>query len=81
MVAGGHAQPGPANFPLGSAVNEALHWNGHTWSYVTVPSPALGQDPTLHAVDCTSAANCWAVGSDARGIQVLHWTGHQWSTA
>jgi hypothetical protein len=72
---------GPANFPLGSVANEALHWNGHAWSYVAMPSPALGQDPTLRAVTCISAANCWAVGSDAGGNQVLHWNGHQWSTA
>jgi len=72
---------GPALFPLGSMVNEAVHWNGHTWSYVTMPSPAQGENPDLQAITCTSPANCWAVGFDARGDQVLHWNGHHWSTA
>jgi hypothetical protein len=72
---------GPDFFPLGSTVNEAVHWNGHTWSYVTMPSPAQGENPGLQAIACTSSANCWAVGFDARGDQVLHWNGHHWSMA
>lgn len=72
---------GPAVFPLGSTANEAVHWDGHSWSYVTMPSPALGENPDLQAITCTSTANCWAVGFDARGDQVLHWNGHTWSMA
>jgi hypothetical protein len=46
-----------------------------------MPSPAQGENPGLQAITCTSSANCWAVGFDARGDQVLHWNGHHWSTA
>ena len=62
-----------------SLVNEALHWNGRDWSYVSVPSPGTGEQPVLSAVSCTSSANCWAVGSDGSGNQALHWNGHKWS--
>ena len=72
---------GPADFPLGSKVNEALHWNGHDWSYIITPSVAAGENPALYAVTCTSSANCWAVGSDFDGNQAIHWNGHKWSTA
>lgn len=72
---------GPAAFPLGSTVNEAMHWNGHTWSYVTMPSPGAGDNPDLQAITCTSPANCWAAGYDRSGGQVFHWDGHHWSSA
>jgi len=64
-----------------SLVNQALHWNGRGWSYVSVPSPGTGEQPVLSAVSCTSSANCWAVGSDGSGNQVLHWNGNKWSVA
>ena len=42
----------------------AEHWNGRTWSVVTVPSPA-GDDTRLHAVAAATTTGLWAVGSDA----------------
>jgi hypothetical protein len=66
--------------------NEALHWNGATWSLVSTPDPggvgeALNQ---LNAVTCTAATNCWAVGfagTDTLNLltQALHWDGGTWS--
>ena len=69
--------------------NEALHWNGRKWSRAAVPDPsenALGDFNVLEGLACTSAANCWATGSDGTsgmsGVtsnQVLHWNGRKWS--
>jgi hypothetical protein len=71
--------------------NEALHWNGTTWSQVTTPNPggtASGDVSALFSVRCTSASNCWAAGesqaSAAGGAmlnQALHWNGRKWSLA
>jgi hypothetical protein len=48
--------------------NEVLRWNGRKWLTVTVPSPGkLDEGNTesgLNALSCTSATNCWAVGTD-----------------
>lgn len=73
----------------GTFFNEMLHWNGTTWATVIVPSPggtASGDYSNLAGVGCTSAANCWAVGSygsvndpETFQNQALHWNGHQWS--
>jgi hypothetical protein len=68
--------------------NEVLHWNGTTWSQVTVPSPG-GTAPSdiseLFSVRCIAAGNCWAVGEyTANGAllnQMLHWNGTRWSLA
>jgi hypothetical protein len=65
-----------------------LHWNGNKWSLAAVPDPETdaGGFNALEGLACTSAANCWAVGSDNPGDnspaslnQVLHWNGHKWS--
>jgi alpha-tubulin suppressor-like RCC1 family protein len=74
----------------GSALfNEMLHWNGRKWSMAGVPDPggtAMGDFSELNALSCTSAANCWATGSDGydgssalTSNQALHWNGHKWS--
>ena len=41
----------------------AEHWNGHSWSFINIPSPVVfdGSD-LLRGVDCPSAASYWAVG-------------------
>jgi hypothetical protein len=70
-----------------TALNEALHWNGRSWSTVSTPDPegtAPGDANELHAVTCPSPTSCWAVGEVLQGFavptnQALHWDGHAWS--
>jgi hypothetical protein len=69
--------------------NEALRWNGTTWSTLTVPSPggtSPGDFSELTALACTAASNCWAAGTDGAVTptltflnQVMHWDGTAWS--
>jgi hypothetical protein len=74
--------------PVGQ-LNDVLRWNGATWSAVTVSDPGgtgAGAHNRLAAVTCTSARNCWAVGSywdmsaGAHRNVVLGWNGHAWSS-
>ncbi len=66
-------------------LNEALHWNGVRWAKVATPDHGTGPGAhsTLAAVACSSARNCWAVGSYRSGTtalnQALHWNGTRWS--
>src|SRR5712692_2074574 len=66
-------------------LNEALHWNGTRWSRVVTPDhgTGAGAHSSLAAVSCTSAGNCWAVGSYESGTislnQALLWNGTRWS--
>src|SRR5207302_643268 len=57
------------------------HWDGMSWSIV--PSPNGGtQHNELDGVTCTSASNCWAVGSygsGQNGTLIEHWNGTAWS--
>lgn len=59
---------------------------------VTLPAAAAAQSPAvpqpgssseLHAVTCTSASNCWAVGDYGNGpldaSEALHWDGSAWT--
>jgi hypothetical protein len=62
-------------------LNETLHWNGHQWQNVNVPSPHGSS--ALSAISCTSASDCWAIGSSenksgASLNEALHWNGHRW---
>jgi hypothetical protein len=63
----------------------AEHWNGTTWSNVTVPTPAGTGQATFGGVDDLSPTNAWAVGdweaSGATEEQTLieHWNGTAWS--
>jgi hypothetical protein len=66
--------------------NEALHWDGTAWSQVTAPSPGGASDGAfseLNSLACSSAANCWAVGTygapETSFDQALHWNGTAWS--
>jgi hypothetical protein len=71
--------------------NAMLHWNGHNWAKVTVPSP-VGKKKSflneLNTLACTAPGNCWAVGLAARVAnsppgfqhnQALHLTGKKWT--
>ena len=62
----------------------AIHWNGKTWSMVSVPNPS----PFLNrffAVAAISTSDVWAVGQantpDGLTLHNLieHWNGKQWS--
>jgi hypothetical protein len=63
-----------------------VHWNGTTWSPVTSPNPATGEN-ILFGVSADSAADAWAVGWDCphgcRTVHtlILHWNGTAWSHA
>lgn len=70
-------------------LNEMLHWNGKSWTKVTVPNPdgtGTGAGNELYAATCLSSANCWAVGNrgsttvgDGVGRNAaLHWNGRTW---
>ena len=48
------------------------HWNGSSWSIVTLPTPA---GFSLSDVTCPSTTNCFAVGAN----HVEHWNGSHWS--
>lgn len=76
--------------PPGKNLNEVLHWNGKTWTKVTVPNPdgtKTGAGNQLFAATCLSSADCWAVGNSGAtnvGVGVgrnaaLHWNGRRWS--
>ncbi|HMA36630.1 MAG TPA: S-layer homology domain-containing protein [Chloroflexia bacterium] len=62
----------------------ALHWNGTSWSTVSVPNPSFGG--ALAAVAAVSGSDVWAVGAYAPDLSgngrtlVIHWTGSSWST-
>lgn len=73
----------------GTVLNQALRWNGSTWTQVSAPDPggtANLDSNTLNAVRCTSVSNCWAVGDaqNSSGVarnQALHWNGTKWSAS
>lgn len=59
----------------------AERWNGHRWSLQSAPSTGFD---ILHAVACSSARACAAVGEDATGFDASaslseRWNGHRWS--
>ncbi|GAC1630284.1 MAG: hypothetical protein NVS4B2_13310 [Chloroflexota bacterium] len=69
-------------------LNQALRWNGSSWSLVPVPNPsgtANGAVSWLRSIACTSSENCWAVGyysihsGDTYLSEALHWDGSTWS--
>ncbi len=69
----------------------AEHWDGSTWSVVSVPNGTVGKmhPPTyLTGVSCVSAEDCWASGnyaiffgfSDLITPVFAHWNGTRWAT-
>ena len=67
----------------GRALSE--RWNGSRWHQVAVPVPPGTNSSALVAVDCLSAADCWAVGTSghdgAEPSLIEHWNGSAWSVA
>ena len=65
--------------PVGSFTE---HWNGSTWSVVSIPDP---DQIDLLGLTAVSATDVWAVGatlgtaSTASTAVTLHWDGHAWS--
>lgn len=54
------------------------HWDGASWTIVS--SPNAGTDANfLYAVSCTSASNCWAVGTNSDYTLTLKWDGNSWT--
>jgi hypothetical protein len=69
--------------------NQALHWNGRTWSRVNTPNPG-GTKPygenEIFAMGCGAANNCWGAGiygstkSPGTNLnEMLHWNGKTWT--
>lgn len=75
---GTHSDVQASNHPL------VEHWNGTSWTDVTVPQPA-GQQATLSGVDDLSPTDAWAVGTSfvadpGDGLTLIeHWNGTTWS--
>ncbi len=70
--------------------NFVVHWNGKKWRLVSAPSPAGSARGDLNVIDairCTSASECWAVGTYGKiknaslklRNEILQWNGHSWS--
>ncbi len=67
----------------GITLNQAVHWNGATWSSVSVPEP--GPFPryfgdVLKSVDCVVSSDCWAVGGHEEQPEIMRWNGQAWSS-
>jgi hypothetical protein len=69
--------------------NDILHWNGKKWSKQTAPNPGGGPslDDALFNITCSSARNCWAVGSQGNFVtgkatlnEALRWDGTKWKS-
>jgi len=77
--------------PASAELNEALHWDGSSWTVATVPDPggtAQYDFSNLVNLACTSSANCWAggyygnvLGENLNLNQLLHWDGTAWTQA
>jgi len=65
-----------------------LQWNGTAWSVGSVPTATTPYDSTaLGSIACTSASNCWAVGTESSSTLspvpqafIVQWNGTSWST-
>lgn len=68
-----------------SAATQMLieHWDGHSWTTVTAPSPDPGRSTSLASVAAISADDVWAVGAYDAGKRyqplIEHWDGATWS--
>jgi len=67
----------------------ALHYNGTSWSVMTLPSPPAGLGvtiPALHGITALAPNNVWAVGDVEQPVGysngttlIEHWDGTKWS--
>jgi hypothetical protein len=75
-VGGTASEGGPAPQPL------IAHYTGGTWTVAESPS-VPGSGAEFDAVACTTAGDCWAVGSDGDGPSALieHLVGTTWTVA
>ena len=60
----------------------AQHWDGMSWSVVTVPQP--GSATNLNSVSALSSNDIWAVGTEFTSASLnvtfaLHWDGSSWT--
>jgi hypothetical protein len=72
LAVGTYGTSPSTSFPL------AQRWNGTAWSLVSVPT-AGSTSSRLESIACTSARNCWAVGTDRHGTLAEHWNGSTWA--
>ena len=59
------------------------HWDGNEWTVVSSPNTSPTQNNILRGVTCSSATDCWAVGSYHDGsfqqTLILRWNGGAWN--
>jgi len=63
-----------------------LHWNGSSWSVVSMPADPSGVEYQLESVKAIGPADVWAVGQAvnsstlaSEGTLIEHWNGTAWS--
>src|SRR5207247_800044 len=71
-------------YPGSYAQTLTERWDGISWAIVPSPNTNTGQDQTLYGVTCTSASDCWAVGTYDPGGDVglgliERWNGTSWA--
>jgi hypothetical protein len=64
-------------FPAGGTRPLLLHWDGSTWSTVTLPWARPGLVLAARVVT-TGPTDVWVVVSGVSGTQVEHWDGESW---
>ena len=83
----GHVSSDPSTTEI---FNEIFHWNGKKWRNQVIPQPGgggAGTDDALNGITCSTARNCWAVGSRSHTTagtptlnEALRWNGAKWSS-
>lgn len=77
--AAGNYSTSSVTAPLGEG------WTGTKWAAQTTPSIKGSNYSTFQAVSCTTASNCWAVGSSFVGskqtVVIERWTGKSWTVS
>lgn len=67
---------GEGGFPVAS------HWNGSSWSQLPgAPRFSFSEFSYFEDISCTSASNCYAVGTNfsVNGLLVANWNGSLWT--